>query len=173
MPELPEVETTRRGIAPHLCGRRISGVTVRQAKMRWPVPDDLAQQIGGLTVVAVERRAKYLLLRFAAKAASGERTLILHLGMSGSLRICSDTTPAGRHDHLDLLLDNGSLLRLCDPRRFGGVMVVKGDPLLTPHLQRLGPEPLSAQFNSDYLLSTTTTRSRALKLHLMDQAVVV
>ncbi|MDJ0741283.1 MAG: bifunctional DNA-formamidopyrimidine glycosylase/DNA-(apurinic or apyrimidinic site) lyase [Gammaproteobacteria bacterium] len=165
MPELPEVETTRRGIAPHIENRRVSGTTVRQAQLRWPVPD-LASLLTGHRVRAVERRAKYLLLRF------DHGTLLIHLGMSGSLRVLSGDTPPRPHDHVDIAFGRRSL-RLHDPRRFGAVLWVDGDPLRHPRLRDLGPEPLSAAFDGAHLYAVARNRKVAIKSLLMDGRVVV
>jgi formamidopyrimidine-DNA glycosylase len=166
MPELPEVETTRRGIAPHLVGRRVVGVAVRNPRLRWPVPPQLASELSGHQVVGVDRRGKYLLLRI------GLGTLIAHLGMSGSLRILPARTPAGAHDHVDLVLDDGRALRLTDPRRFGCLLWTRGDPLRHPLLAALGPEPFDAAFSGDYLFRRTRGRRLAVKALLMDGRVV-
>jgi formamidopyrimidine-DNA glycosylase len=167
MPELPEVETTRRGIAPHVEGRSIRGTVVRQPRLRWPVPVATLHHLTGYPIERVERRAKYLLLR-----TPGD-TLMLHLGMSGSLRVVEATTPAETHDHFDLLLEGGAALRLRDPRRFGSIHCFapeQGEPAL---LARLGPEPLSAAFNGDYLYERARGRRRAVKDFLMDARIVV
>jgi formamidopyrimidine-DNA glycosylase len=166
MPELPEVETTRRGIAPHITGKRISRVVVRQPRLRWPVPHDLAERLSGQRVQAVERRAKYLLLRLPAG------TLILHLGMSGSLRVLPARTPPGAHDHLDLVF-GGVCLRLRDPRRFGAVLWSDGPVEDHPRLRDLGPEPLSAAFDGARLHAAGQRRRVAVKQLLMDGKVVV
>ena len=166
MPELPEVETTRRGIAPHLVGRRVVAVAVRNPRLRWPVPPQLASELSGHQVVGVDRRGKYLLLRI------GLGTLIAHLGMSGSLRILPARTPAGAHDHVDLVLDDGRALRLTDPRRFGCLLWTRGDPLRHPLLAALGPEPFDAAFSGDYLFRRTRGRRLAVKALLMDGRVV-
>src|ERR1700691_5680752 len=139
MPELPEVEVTRRGIEPHLAGRIITGATVRNAGLRWPVPRGLGKTLAGLKVQAVKRRAKYLLLD------CGAGHLILHLGMSGSLRITDPGEPAAYHDHFDLEL-NKVVLRLTDPRRFGAVLWQRGAVLEHKLLRDLGPEPLESGF---------------------------
>ena len=165
MPELPEVETTRRGIARHLVDRVVSGAVVRQPLLRWPVPD-LARLLSGQTVLAVERRAKYLLIRFA----SG--TLIVHLGMSGSLRLVAADTPPRLHDHVDIVLDR-YCLRLHDPRRFGAILWTTGDPLDHPRLRDLGPEPLSDAFDGGYLHRCARGRRVAIKGLLMDGRIVV
>lgn len=166
MPELPEVETTRSGIAPHIQGRRISGVVVRQAQLRWPIPANLAEQLGGRTVQAVERRAKYLLLRLT------NGCLILHLGMSGSLRILPRETVPGKHDHFDLLFKH-CCLRLRDPRRFGAVLWTDQPVDRHPLLAHLGPEPLSEAFNGAYLHRQAQQRQVAIKNLVMDGRVVV
>lgn len=167
MPELPEVETTRRGIAPHLRGRRIAGTVVREARLRWPVPETALSALTGIAVESVERRAKYLLLRTA------HGTLMLHLGMSGSLRVVPATVPPQPHDHFDLLLDDGRCLRLRDPRRFGSIHWVTGDPCAHPLLASLGPEPLDPAFDGDHLYRLAHGRRRAAKDFIMDSRVVV
>lgn len=166
MPELPEVETTRSGIAPHIQGRRISGVLVRDARLRWPVDPDLAKRITGRTVRSVERRAKYLLLNLA------NGTLILHLGMSGSLRILPRDTAPGKHDHVDLLFGH-CCLRLRDPRRFGAVLWTDQPVAEHPLIAHLGPEPLSETFNGDYLRRQAGQRRMPVKSLIMDGRVVV
>ncbi|MBI5919154.1 MAG: bifunctional DNA-formamidopyrimidine glycosylase/DNA-(apurinic or apyrimidinic site) lyase [Nitrosomonadales bacterium] len=167
MPELPEVETTRRGLAPHLVGQRISGVTIRQPKLRWPIPTELSELLTGQMLHRLDRRAKYLL------ATCDTGTLILHLGMSGSLRILPAATPPEKHDHFDLLLDSGQLMRLRDPRRFGAVLWHSGDPAQHPLLAALGPEPLEDGFDGDTLYQACRSRSSAIKLLIMDNHVVV
>ena len=166
MPELPEVETTRRGIEPHLRGQRIRPVLGRDRRLRWPVPEDLDVRASGQRVMAVERRAKYLLLRLE----SG--TLIVHLGMSGSLRLVADDAPGGKHDHLDLLLEEGPRLRYTDPRRFGA-WLWSDDPLHHVLLAGLGPEPLGEGFDGERLYRLSRGRSVAVKPFIMDNAVVV
>lgn len=166
MPELPEVETTRSGIAPHIQGQRISGVLVRQPRLRWPIADDLAGRLTGRTVRSVERRAKYLLLNLA------NGTLILHLGMSGSLRILPRETVPGKHDHFDLLF-RSCCLRLRDPRRFGAVLWTDHPVAQHPLIAHLGPEPLSAEFNGGYLHRQAQQRRVAVKSLIMDGRVVV
>ncbi|OOZ42344.1 DNA-formamidopyrimidine glycosylase [Solemya pervernicosa gill symbiont] len=166
MPELPEVETTRRGIEPHLKGATIDQVVVRQAKLRWPIPRGLDQKLAGESVVTVGRRAKYLLLQTAPG------TLILHLGMSGSLRITASDTPAGKHDHFDIRFGD-QLLRLNDPRRFGAVLWCRGDPAKHKLLATLGPEPLDERFDGDHLHTLSRGRRVAVKQFIMDGKVVV
>jgi len=164
MPELPEVETTRRGIEPHILGKAVSGVVVRQPKLRWPVPP--LHHLNGQRVRMLERRAKYLLIGFK------HGTLILHLGMSGSLRVLPGDTPAGKHDHFDLQFGR-QCLRLRDPRRFGAVLWTNrpaGEHELIAHL---GPEPLSDAFNPDYLYQQAQRRKVPIKQLVMDGKVVV
>ncbi|MGH8596578.1 MAG: bifunctional DNA-formamidopyrimidine glycosylase/DNA-(apurinic or apyrimidinic site) lyase, partial [Gammaproteobacteria bacterium] len=167
MPELPEVETTRRGIAPHLIGRAITAVTVREARLRQPVPRALGRHLAGQRLLAVRRRAKYLLLDFE----SG--TLIVHLGMSGSLRVLASETRAQPHDHVDLEFDHSLRLRLRDPRRFGLMIWTTEDPARHPLLADLGPEPWDPAFNADYLARLSRTRAGAIKNFLMDGHIVV
>ncbi|MBL8540762.1 MAG: bifunctional DNA-formamidopyrimidine glycosylase/DNA-(apurinic or apyrimidinic site) lyase [Betaproteobacteria bacterium] len=166
MPELPEVETVRRGLVPLLTGRRVSRVTVRHRGLRWPVAANFERELETRAIVDVDRRGKYLLVN------CNGGTLIVHLGMSGSLRVVPAATPADRHDHLDLVLDDGRLLRFNDPRRFGSVHWVTDDPLTHPLLAGLGPEPLAPGFDGDSLYVATRTRSAAIKLVLMDSHVL-
>lgn len=167
MPELPEVETTCRGLQPHCVERCIVGVTVRNSRLRWPVPDDLPQCIAGQRILHVTRRGKYLIFTLQTGA------LIMHLGMSGSLRVLESNTPAGVHDHVDLMLDNDTCIRLRDPRRFGAVLWTQNDVLRHPLLQHLGPEPLSDEFDGNYLYARSRGRSVPIKNFLMDSHVVV
>lgn len=167
MPELPEVETTRRGIAPHLVGRKISGVVIRHHGLRWPVPKTLTKILPGQKIHAVTRRAKYLLV------ACDNGWLILHLGMSGSLRVLPHNTLPEKHDHFDLLLDSGELLRLRDPRRFGAVLWTETDPERHPLLANLGVEPLAPDFSGQWLYERSRGRNTAIKLFLMDSKIVV
>lgn len=166
MPELPEVEITRRGIAPFLAERTITGVVVRRSRLRWPIPRNLAAILTGERIRAVRRRAKYLLLD------CGKGTLILHLGMSGSLRLIRPAEPAGPYDHFDLAVGDISL-RLRDPRRFGAVLWHRGDPAGHPLLAALGVEPLSCEFTGRALHAATRTRRAAIKQVLMDHRLVV
>lgn len=166
MPELPEVETTRRGIEPHLVGRVIEGAIVRDARLRWPIPGDLAEIVRGKRIVGIERRAKYLLLR------TDGGTILIHLGMSGNLRILPPQTPASKHDHVDLCFTD-CCLRLHDPRRFGALLWIEGDPQTHPLLQGLGPEPLAEGFTGDYLYQRAQGRRTAIKSFLMDGRILV
>jgi formamidopyrimidine-DNA glycosylase len=167
MPELPEVETTLRGLAPHMVERHVVDVKIRHPQLRWPVPKNLPELLSGQTIRDLRRRAKYLLVEF------DHGTLILHLGMSGSLRVLPMHTPADKHDHFDLMLDSGQLVRLRDPRRFGAVLWHEGEIELHPLLKNLGPEPLGREFNADQLYAATRRRSAAIKLVIMDSKVVV
>jgi formamidopyrimidine-DNA glycosylase len=166
MPELPEVETTRRGIAPHLIGHRIESLKIRQAQLRWPIASGLRRQLPGQRIEAVERRAKYLLVHTEPGSA------LLHLGMSGSLRVLAGDARAGPHDHVDWRLDSGRILRFTDPRRFG-CQLWQPAGTLHPLLARLGPEPLGADFSGDYRWQSSRGRSAPVKALLMDQRIVV
>ncbi len=170
MPELPEVETTRRGIAPHLEGHRIERVVLRRLDLRWPIPEQIRSQLPGQHIDTVARRAKYLLVGTAAGTA------LIHLGMSGSLRLVpADTLPGklpGKHDHFDFQLDSGKLLRLTDPRRFGSLLwQACGE--VHPLLAGLGPEPLGPDFDGDHLWRGSRGRRGAVKNFIMDGHVVV
>ncbi len=167
MPELPEVETTRRGISAHVVGRRVVEVIVREPRLRWPVPRAIAREWPGQTIRRVSRRAKYLLLENAGATA------ILHLGMSGSLSLVQPNTPAGKHDHVDVVLDGPRLLRFNDPRRFGALLWTRESPLEHPLLSGLGPEPLGPDFSGDWLYRLARGRRAAVKHFIMDARVVV
>ncbi|HSH70488.1 MAG TPA: bifunctional DNA-formamidopyrimidine glycosylase/DNA-(apurinic or apyrimidinic site) lyase [Deferrisomatales bacterium] len=167
MPELPEVETTRRGLAPHLVGHRLDGASVRQPRLRWPVPEGLSSLLAGRRVEHLTRRGKYLLL------GVGTGTLLIHLGMSGSLRLVPADTPPRRHDHLDLLVEGGQAVRLTDPRRFGAVLWTADAPSEHPLLAQLGPEPLGPEFDGGTLWQRARGRQVAVKALLMDSRVVV
>lgn len=166
MPELPEVETTRAGLAPHLEGRRVVGATLRRPDLRWPIPAAIGEELPGQRIASVRRRAKYLLLEAQTGSA------LLHLGMSGCLRVLPAGTPTGPHDHVDLALDSGRVLRFTDPRRFGCLL---WQPAGETHelLRGLGPEPLSDDFGGDHLFALSRGRRAPVKTFLMDQAVVV
>jgi formamidopyrimidine-DNA glycosylase len=166
MPELPEVETTRRGIAPHLCGQRIERVILRETRLRWPISAEVAD-LAGRRIESVTRRAKYLLLQL------DRGHLIWHLGMSGSMRVLPAGSPAGEHEHVEILLSNGKALKFRDPRRFGSLFYSERDPLQHRLLRELGPEPLSAEFNADYLYRRCRGRSAAIKTLLMNSHIVV
>ena len=166
MPELPEVEVTRRGLLPELRGRRLTDVVVRNPALRYPVPPNLAEHIVGLTLRDIERRGKYLLFDFEG----GE--LLVHLGMSGSLRSVAAGLPAGRHDHVDLVF-GGRAVRLQDPRRFGAVLWLGEEGRTHPLLRHLGVEPLADALTPEHLYRATRGRSAAIKQVLMDSRVVV
>jgi formamidopyrimidine-DNA glycosylase len=167
VPELPEVETTRRGIEPHVVGRRISRLLVHERRLRWPVDPKLAAAVAGSAIRRAGRRAKYLLLETEAG------TLILHLGMSGSLRVLPAITPRVAHDHIDIELDSGQTLRFNDPRRFGSVLFTVDDPALHPLLKQLAPEPLEDAFDGEYLWKVTRRRTVDIKQLLMNSRLVV
>jgi formamidopyrimidine-DNA glycosylase len=168
LPELPEVETTRRGVAPHLVHRKIERVIVRESRLRWPVQDNLPELLSGAVIESVGRRAKYLVVNTSLGA------LLIHLGMSGSLRIVHNETDSRKHDHIEIVFDNGQCLRFHDPRRFGCVLWL-GELLAEEHplLQDLGPEPLSDEFTGDHLYERSRGRRVAVKNLLMNGKVVV
>jgi len=166
MPELPEVETTRRGLAPFVVNQKIAAAIVRNRALRVPVPRALPAQLAGETIVGLGRRGKYLLF------TCGRGTLILHLGMSGRLWIVARDIPPAPHDHFDLVLANGTVVRLRDPRRFGLVTWSRDDPLRHALLAAIGPEPLESAFNAQWLHRVTRNRSAAIKQVLMDGHVV-
>ncbi|MEJ2619327.1 MAG: bifunctional DNA-formamidopyrimidine glycosylase/DNA-(apurinic or apyrimidinic site) lyase [Candidatus Thiodiazotropha sp.] len=167
MPELPEVETTCRGISPHITGQRVKQVVIRQPRLRWPIPEELPKILSGRKLLNVSRRGKYLLLSFH------HGTLIIHLGMSGSLRILDPASQLQKHDHFDLQVSSGKLLRLRDPRRFGAVLWTDQPPSQHPLIAHLGPEPLQAEFNAAYLHEQGQRRRLAIKQLIMDSKVVV
>lgn len=171
MPELPEVETTRRGLAPHVEARRVLEVTLRRPDLRWPIPPEIERALPGQRIDTVRRRAKYLLLDTAAGSA------LLHLGMSGSLRVVPASTPIREHDHVDLRLSGtagqrGRVLRFNDPRRFGCLLWQPAGEV-HPLLRGLGPEPLGDAFDGDYLHARSRGRKAPVKTFLMDQRIVV
>lgn len=167
MPELPEVETTRCGIEPHVKGCIITAAVVRQRALRWPVPRNLNALLAGNKVHAVTRRGKYLLLGLETG------TLLIHLGMSGHLSVVTAASPPQKHDHVDILFAHGEMLRLTDPRRFGAVLWFKGNPGDHSLLAHLGPEPLEAGFDGAYLFNASRGRKVAVKSFIMDSKVVV
>ena len=167
MPELPEVETTRRGISPHILNKPVFSVAIRQQQLRWPVPEGLEQELVGSRITAVGRRAKYLLFHLE------HGCVILHLGMSGSLRIVSASAPADKHDHVDIVFNDGDCLRLRDPRRFGSIHWTGRDPLQHPLLRDLGPEPLGQHFSAAHLYELSRRRTQSIKTFIMDSRTVV
>ena len=169
MPELPEVETTLRGIEPWLEGQVIESLEIRQPKLRWPV-DGAIEALRGQTIRSLRRRAKYILVDTAAGTA------LWHLGMSGSLRLVDADEPIGKHDHIDWQLSNGKILRYHDPRRFGALLWLPADidpETDSEHLSHLGPEPLSTAFDGDYLYQRSRKKTQAIKQFIMDGKVVV
>lgn len=170
MPELPEVETTRKGITPKTDQQTITKVVIRNPNLRWPVDSSLPGKLSGKKILSIGRRGKYLLLN------TDMGTLLIHLGMSGTLRVVPHETPILKHDHVDLVLSNGFTLRLNDPRRFGSVLWhPTSDGEVSNHklLSQLGPEPLSEEFNGDYLYDKSRQRKVAIKSFIMNSAVVV
>lgn len=167
MPELPEVETTRRGIEPHVVDQKIREVIVRRRDLRWPVSVTL-EETEGHTITSVQRRSKYLLL-----SISDGTTVMIHLGMSGSLRVVQPAEEWKKHDHVALSLANGKQLRFHDPRRFGLIFHLSGKPAEHPLICSLGPEPLDEAFTSDYLFDRCARRAAAIKLIIMDAKIVV
>jgi formamidopyrimidine-DNA glycosylase len=167
MPELPEVETTCRGIAPHIVGQTVKQVIVRQSQLRWPVPETLNQTLTGLSIQSVTRRAKYLL--FSTSAG----TVLLHLGMSGNLRFLSTDQPVGKHDHIDFVFADGTMLRFNDQRRFGAVLWTTEPAAEHQLLKDLGPEPLLADFNGELLYARSRSRKIPVKSFIMDSHIVV
>ncbi|GKS70249.1 DNA-(apurinic or apyrimidinic site) lyase [Nitrosomonas sp. PY1] len=172
MPELPEVEVTRLGIAPYLEGRSIEQIVIRNPRLRWPIPDNLPLILPGMIIQNISRRAKFLL--FDCRIG----TLLIHLGMSGSLRILQGKRNASidlpeKHDHFDIVLHDQTILRLRDPRRFGAVLWHEGDVLQHPLLRSLGPEPLTENFNASYLIEQTRGSRVNIKQTLMNNQIVV
>ncbi|MCL4778570.1 MAG: bifunctional DNA-formamidopyrimidine glycosylase/DNA-(apurinic or apyrimidinic site) lyase [Gammaproteobacteria bacterium] len=167
MPELPEVETTRRGIAPWLEGQRVARLITRVPALRWPIPAGLPGRLAGAEVLAVARRAKYLLLR------TDRGTALVHLGMSGSLRVLHQPRPPGKHDHFDLVTAAGVVIRFNDPRRFGALLWTEADPATHPLLASLGPEPLDSGFDTAWLWAHCRGRKVAIKPHIMNAHIVV
>jgi formamidopyrimidine-DNA glycosylase len=167
MPELPEVETTLLGIKPFVLQQKIQSIVVRHHGLRWPVTANLNEQLEGQTIQEISRRGKYLLFH------TTHGHLILHLGMSGSLRILTHDAPAKKHDHVDIVLASGKVLRFRDPRRFGAILWTIDDPLLHPLLANLGLEPLKSSFTGKYLWERAQKRKVPVKNFLMDSKIVV
>ena len=166
MPELPEVETTRRGILPYIDQQRVRQLNIRQAKLRWLVPDEI-HEMEGQKIESVTRRGKYLLLETA------KGTALIHLGMSGSLRVVDENTAYQKHDHVEIVFDNNKAIRLRDPRRFGAVLWTHKNPLKHKLIRSLGPEPLSDDFNAGYLYQRSRGRSVSIKQFIMNGQIVV
>jgi len=167
MPELPEVETTCRGIQSHIEGKTVQGVVVRQAQLRWPISPELTLLLPGQRIKKVSRRGKYILLETAAGY------FLIHLGMSGSLRIAKQSDETKKHDHVDIILKNGNILRYHDPRRFGCMLWAGMQPFKHVLLESLGPEPLTDDFNAAELFALSRKRSSPIKNFIMDSHVVV
>lgn len=166
MPELPEVETSRRGIEPHIIDTTVTRVVIRNRRLRWPISRAVDRNLAGQTITSVGRRAKYLLIN------TSNGTAILHLGMSGSVFIVDHGTPAGVHDHVDIEFDSGKTLRFRDPRRFGSLHWSK-DPLQHKLLVNLGPEPLTDDFCGEFLWQMSRRRRVSIKQFIMNARVVV
>jgi formamidopyrimidine-DNA glycosylase len=166
MPELPEVETTLRGIAPHVLDKTITKVMIRHYGLRWPIARDIHKELVGQQVVQLARRGKYLLLHLT------QGTLIIHLGMSGRLGVFNKNTPAQKHDHVDVEFNGQKVLRFTDPRRFGAFLWTENhdDHKLLNHL---GPEPLTEAFSSEYLFARAKNKKLAVKTFIMNQKIVV
>lgn len=169
MPELPEVETTLRGISPHISGKTIARTVIRQPKLRWPIPADLHTTLQNQSIIDCTRRAKYILIHFQTGI------LIIHLGMSGSLRIFTpgELPDPSKHDHADFVCTDGTAMRYRDPRRFGAILWFAGAAEHHPLLSKAGPEPLKSEFDADYLHAQLKKRSCPIKQALMDNTLVV
>lgn len=170
MPELPEVETTRRGLVPRLSGRGIQSVLVRDRRLRWPVPTNLESRLSGATIESLHRRGKYLLIGVSKPRVKDH--LLIHLGMTGTLRVVGEKHPAARHDHIDVRLGDGQLLRYADPRRFGCWLWAGAEWSRHPLLASLGPEPFDEAFNANYLHARSRGRKTSIKALLMDAHIV-
>ena len=166
MPELPEVVVTLKGVLPHIKEKRVSAVEVRDSRLRWPVPENLPELISNHVLVAGRQRAKYLLFQFE------HGHLMIHLGMSGNLRIVPAGTAPGKHDHVDINFDD-VVLRFTDPRRFGSVLWIEGEPEQHKLLHHLGPEPFEETINGDYLFRLSRDKKTSVKQFIMDNQIVV
>lgn len=167
MPELPEVETTLRGLKPHIQHQKIKTIVIRQYKLRWPIPENLPRLLSGQTITNIERRGKYLLFKMPAG------TLIIHLGMSGSLRILTTPIPPAKHDHVDIEFTNHIILRYTDPRRFGALLWAPDDLNTHPLIGKLGVEPLTSAFSGHYLWQQAQQRKIPIKTLIMENKTVV
>ena len=166
MPELPEVETTRRGLEPLITDKKILSVHIYKKKLRWEIPSHLKNTLKNQTILGISRRAKYLLVQFE------QGQLIMHLGMSGSIRVISSSEPIKKHEHFELKLDNSTSLRFHDPRRFGSVLWQKPNETISL-LKNLGPEPLSYEFDDNSLFKSSIGKSKNIKTFIMDSNIVV
>ena len=167
MPELPEVETSRCGIEPHLLNKTIKSIEIRQHRLRWPIPKNLPSLASGQKIREVCRRAKYIYLKL------DNGSIIIHLGMSGSLRICTKKTAPQKHDHIDITVSNNKILRLRDPRKFGCVLWTSSDINEHRLIQPLGPEPLEQNFTAEYLYQKANKRQCSIKALIMNSHIVV
>jgi formamidopyrimidine-DNA glycosylase len=167
MPELPEVETTRKGIAPYVVGETVKDIIIRERNLRWPIPVILKRSLKNQLIRKLRRRAKYLLFY------TENGCMILHLGMSGNLRVLDSNIPHEKHDHVDIIFESGHLLRFHDPRKFGSILWTKDNPIDHKLINHLGPEPLSDEFNTEDLYSKSRKRSQAVKTFIMDSRIVV
>ncbi len=167
MPELPEVETTRKGIAPFVVGEVVKDIIIRERQLRWPIPSTLKRSLKNKSIRKLKRRAKYLLFY------TDNGCMILHLGMSGNLRVLDKLMPHEKHDHVDIIFESGHLLRYHDPRKFGSILWSKDDPLDHKLINHLGPEPLSDDFHAEYLYARSRKRIQAIKTFIMDSSIVV
>lgn len=167
MPELPEVETSLRGIKPHIDQKTITMVTIRNRRLRWPIPNYLEKTLLGQTILTLQRRGKYMIFQ----CDNGH--LLLHLGMSGRVRILNKPTPPEKHDHVDIGFNNGTILRFTDPRRFGALLWTEEEIELHPLLNHLGPEPLTDSFSANYLKNKAGKREIPIKSFIMDSKIVV
>ncbi|MFV1984288.1 MAG: bifunctional DNA-formamidopyrimidine glycosylase/DNA-(apurinic or apyrimidinic site) lyase [Thiohalomonadales bacterium] len=167
MPELPEVETTISGIKPHITGNTITNVIIREHRLRWPIPENLPDILKGQKVLSVSRRAKYILIKFH------HGTLLLHLGMSGSIRFINKNFEVAKHDHVDFIFKNSKCLRFHDPRRFGAILWTSENVTQHKLLRNLGPEPLHNDFDVNYLYGRSRNRSLSVKQFIMDSKIVV
>jgi formamidopyrimidine-DNA glycosylase len=173
MPELPEVETTRRGLLPYVRGKRITRVIVRDTRLRWPIPANFAALLADRTVVDVTRRGKYLLWECHGAKSAGPGFVLSHLGMSGSLRVVERSAPAAKHDHVDFIFDQGTVIRFTDPRRFGAMLWIDGPEPQHTLLDVLGPEPLEDEFDGTHLFAASRGRSVSVKEFVMNSHIVV
>jgi formamidopyrimidine-DNA glycosylase len=173
MPELPEVETTRRGLLPYIRGKRISRVIVRDSRLRWPIPADFASRLAGRVVADVTRRGKYLLWDCPDESALTSGFVLSHLGMSGTLRVVEGSAKPAKHDHVDFIFDHGTIIRFTDPRRFGAILWIEGSKPRHALLDALGPEPLTDSFDGEHLFAASRGRSVSVKEFVMNAHVVV
>ena len=167
MPELPEVETTKNGIAPHCANKKVRQLIIRNPNLRWPVDPIIPDKIQDKKILSITRRGKYLLFHFE------NGTLLWHLGMSGSLRVVKESATPNKHDHIDLIINSRRVVRYCDPRRFGALVWTEANPETHKLIEHLGPEPLTDDFSGEYLYSQSRKRKQAVKGWLMDSKVVV